>query len=877
MSSSRERRSKQKQPEISQSLSSSSSVIPERMPANSEETIFRIPPYYFLHVLDQNRNVTRVEVGPQTYIRQDNERVVSGPSKMIVVPPRHYCVIENPVVKNDEGEVQVDPSGQVRLMHADLEVRQTRDPFPLYPGEVLKQQVTPLKIVTANTALRLRSILDFEDEDGTHRVAGDEWLFEGPGTYIPRKEVAVDETIRSTVIKPNQAIKLRARKETFDRNGNARVVGQEWLVTSRGAYLPGAYEEVIDVVDAVVLTEKKALHLQAKMTFKDVYGKTRKSGEEWLVTFQDAETHIPDVYEEVLGIINITTLNNRQYCVVMDPVDDKGKPQLGQKKLIKGEISFFLQPGEYLQSGIQDVYILGEDDGLILKASVGFNDEASGPRAPGDLWMIRGPCDYVPRVEVEVVTRRKAIPLDENEGIYVRDIKSGKVRAVIGQTYMLTQDEELWQKEMSSAVEGLLSQAKDPLADRSDRGQRSDTSRPRDKTKVVTYRVPHNAASQIYDYKLKKARVVFGPDLVMLGPDEQFTQLSISGGKPKRPNVIKSLCLLMGPDFMTDIIVVETSDHARLSLQLSYNWHFDVKEQSMEEAAKIFSVPDFVGDCCKAVASRVRGAVASVPFDDFHKNSAKIIRSSVFGLDENGKVRSQFEFPQNCLVITSIDIQSVEPVDQRTRDALQKSVQLAIEITTNSQEATARQEAERLEQEAQGRLERQKLVDEAEAEKARRDLLELQASSAAVESTGQAKAEAQSRAEAARIEGEAAVEQAKLKAEASNIEANSELLRLKDARTAELEYVRAQNELEIQKSKDLAGIETEKFKNMVDAIGRETIRDMANAGPATQAKLLSGLGIKSTLITDGNSPINLFTAANGLIGPMIKSTQDDED
>jgi major vault protein len=67
-------------------------------------------------------------------------------------------------------------------------------------------------------------------------------------------------------------------------------------------------------------------------------------------------------------------------------------------------------------------------------------------------------------------------------------------------------------------------------------------------------------------------RVIFGPELVMLGPDEQFTQLSISGGKPKKPNMIKSLCLLLGPDFCTDIIVVETSDHARLSLQLSYNW-----------------------------------------------------------------------------------------------------------------------------------------------------------------------------------------------------------------------------------------------------------------------------------------------------------------
>jgi len=74
----------------------------------------------------------------------------------------------------------------------------------------------------------------------------------------------------------------------------------------------------------------------------------------------------------------------------------------------------------------------------------------------------------------------------------------------------------------------------------------------------------------------------------------------------------------------------------------------------------------------------------------YAQNSAKIIRASVFGMDENKKVREKFMFPQNNLVVTSIDIQSVEPVDQRTRDSLQKSVQLAIEITTNSQEAAAR-------------------------------------------------------------------------------------------------------------------------------------------------------------------------------------------
>ncbi|XP_069136058.1 major vault protein-like [Argopecten irradians] len=837
-----------------------------------ELSLFRIPPYYYLHVLDQNLNVTRLEIGPQTYIRQDNERVVFGPEKMITVPPRHYCVIENPHVRDKDSKVVLDSSGQAKLLHADQEIRLAQDPFPLYPGEVLKQVVTPLKVVNANSALRLRSILDFVGEGDEKRTAGDEWLFEGPGTYIPRKEVVIDETIRATVIRPNQAIRLRARKETIDRQGTPRVTGEEWLVKKTGAYLPGAYEEVVDIVNAFVLTDKKALHMRSLRTFKDDFGVVRKNGEEWLITMSETETHIPNVYEEVVGVVSITTLTSRQYCVILDPCDDSGRPQLGRKKLVKGEKSFFLLPGERLERGIQNIYVLGEEEGLILKATETFTDEdAKEDRRPGDRWMIRGPKEYVPVTEVEVVLKRRAIPLDENEGIYVRDIKTGKVRAVTAETYMLNHDEELWEKELPPAVETLLAQGKDPLADRGTRGgQSSDSSKGRDKTKVVTFRVPHNAAVQIYDYKEKKARVVFGPELVMLGPDEQFTQLSLSGGKPKKPNTIKSLCLLLGPDFMTDIIVVETADHARLSLQLSYNWHFEIKDKSqVSDAHKIFSVPDFVGDACKAIASRVRGAVAQVQFDDFHKNSARIIRSSVFGFDEKDKVRDQFVFNQNCLMITSIDIQSVEPVDQRTRDALQKSVQLAIEITTNSQEATARHEAERLEQEAKGRLERQKISDEAEAEKSRKELLELQANSAAVESTGQAKAEAQSRAEASRIEGEAAVEQAKLKAQAMKIEAESELERLTSAREAELKYIREQNDMELSKSKEMSAIETEKFKNMVDAIGASTLQSIAVSGPEMQVKMLTALGLKSTLITDGSSPINLFNTANGLIGGQL--------
>lgn len=41
---------------------------------------------------------------------------------------------------------------------------------------------------------------------------------------------------------------------------------------------------------------------------------------------------------------------------------------------LKGEKSFFLQPGENLRYGIQDINILGEDEGLILRAREGFTD-----------------------------------------------------------------------------------------------------------------------------------------------------------------------------------------------------------------------------------------------------------------------------------------------------------------------------------------------------------------------------------------------------------------------------------------------------------------------------------------------------------------------
>ncbi|CAF5144301.1 unnamed protein product, partial [Rotaria sp. Silwood1] len=74
-----------------------------------------------------------------------------------------------------------------------------------------------------------------------------------------------------------------------------------------------------------------ALHLRALKTFTDDFGKKRMNGEEWLVTLNDTETHTLSVYEQLVAIVDVITLNSRQYCVILDPVAADGKPQLGKK------------------------------------------------------------------------------------------------------------------------------------------------------------------------------------------------------------------------------------------------------------------------------------------------------------------------------------------------------------------------------------------------------------------------------------------------------------------------------------------------------------------------------------------------------------------
>jgi major vault protein len=844
-----------------------------------------------VHVLDQNSNVTRVEVGPKTLILQDHELCVfSIPQAMIVLPPLHYIKIKNPVKRTGDGSIVVDDYGQIELKHGEEEVRTSKmqwysQPFPLYPGEKIAKRISRLSLIKANHAFHVRVlqnfaiVVDSEEEKSSEllRSAGDEYLIEGPRIFVPNVNLEKVREISATIVKQGQALRLLATQDTIDRNGKKRVAGEEWIHDSIGAYLPGVHEKVVSIISGKVLTDVMAVHVRALRSFSVVRDEIeifRSNGSEYLITNAATKVFFPSVNEEIIKMVKINVLTSRNYCVILDPFDaNLQENRLGAKKLCTGPASFFLHPGERLQNNrIEDVFVLTGEDGVVLSATEEFVDtvdERQISRMPGDRWMIRGPMEFIPPVEATVEDKRKTVPLHENEGIYVRDLSSGRVRLIRGTcSYMLNENEELWKKELSEEVASLVGLPTEfgriPEAEMVAHSRMF--ARARNKSLAVSYRVPANSCVQIYDYKKKCSRVNFGPCLVLLGPDESFTPLSLSGGCPKKIHVINTIHLMLGPDYCTDIVNVETSDHAKLNLKLSYNWRFDVLPEYVLQpnlAISLFSVSDFIGDVCKQLSSRIRGAVASVSFDDFHKNSARLIRTSVFGLNRHtGQVRDVFRLANNHLLVTGIDIKSIEPDNEKTRQALQSSVQQAIKITTDAQQAVAKQEAERLEQQAKGKLQRQKINDDADAELAKKNLNVLVAETQSVKSSGKAKAIASANATAAKIRGQSQVDIARLAATAKKIKLDAEMNRLRKQRESELLYCAQKQKFEAQHSQRMAKIDSHRFQSKINAIGAQTICAIATQGPRLQASLIQSLGIQSVIITGTKSPIHLFAGGN---------------
>jgi len=279
--------------------------------SKAEDTVVRILPYQYIHVEDRNSNLTRLEVGPQIFIRKMNEALVlRKPKQMITLAARSFCAIRNPIVRDANGNVVSTSFGQVECNRGEIEYRFYKDysvPFPLYPGEeLLGPENQELEIISNNEGLKLRATRKHTDVNGVERLPGDLWLERGLSTYYPSNNQEVVETVLISVILENIALRLKASIDLVDQKGVYRKAGEEWLITENGSYLPGAYEMNLGFENAYILTDEKAIMLKAKRSFLDKRGVKRGAGDVWLVTNKETSTHTVDINEEFEKVVKLT-------------------------------------------------------------------------------------------------------------------------------------------------------------------------------------------------------------------------------------------------------------------------------------------------------------------------------------------------------------------------------------------------------------------------------------------------------------------------------------------------------------------------------------------------------------------------------------------
>ena len=156
--------------------------------------------------MDTNSNVSRVEIGPQTYIILDHEKLLTQTAQNMITPSkRSYSKVANPIVRDESGTPVIDKYGQVKIKHGEVEYRFFKDfseAYALYPGEKLEIDSAPLQVVAENSAIRLRANRDFTDGEIV-RSAGDEWHFRGPATYYPRIEEDVVQMDSAIFVEAN--------------------------------------------------------------------------------------------------------------------------------------------------------------------------------------------------------------------------------------------------------------------------------------------------------------------------------------------------------------------------------------------------------------------------------------------------------------------------------------------------------------------------------------------------------------------------------------------------------------------------------------------------------------------------------------------------
>jgi major vault protein len=210
-------------------------------------------------------------------------------------------------------------------------------------------------------------------------------------------------------------------------------------------------------------------------------------------------------------------------------------------------------------------------------------------------------------------------------------------------------------------------------------------------------------------------KVVVGPSRLLLNYDETLEVLELSTGKPKNTDtILRTAYLRVLNNKVSDILTVETSDHVRLTLKLSFVVDF---MGTGKDRDSWFNVSNYVKFMCDHIRSILKGVAKLKTVEEFYSSYVTIIRDTILGTQDKGK-RSGMVFDENNMQVKDVEILSIEIEDTNVKTLL--SAAQFDTVKNNVDLATARRAVETAKKKEE--LNRERLDAEAKTAEAQHTL-----------------------------------------------------------------------------------------------------------------------------------------------------------
>jgi hypothetical protein len=319
--------------------------------------------------------------------------------------------------------------------------------------------------------------------------------------------------------------------------------------------------------------------------------------------------------------------------------------------------------------------------------------------------IVRGlPSVFFPFIEAEIIhplTRDphvgndhdeviiNATGIDQKSGIYVRDLRTGMVKMVRGETSYLVdpRSEEHVHRRVPRESWNLYVGHAEPHKVTKDEAVTTPWA--------LSITIPNNEACLITSRHGR--RVEIGPKVVLLDYEEQLTPLRLSKGPSKDGHHTVTTCFLRVQGArVADTFEVESADFVRFKVRLGFAGRFDGAERAAAagEAAlrtceRWFHVDDPVKLLADTVRARLREAARLAPATRILKEMAQIVRSAL--LPDGAPLRLE----ENGMIVDTVDVLSTSIADNSLSDLFTNVQREAVQLQLKDEQATRRLESAR--------------------------------------------------------------------------------------------------------------------------------------------------------------------------------------